>query len=318
MKRHVLYVEDEEDFQILVRKILQRAGLEVRMADTAEAAYREMERETPSALLLDINLPDASGFDICARIRRDARWMALPIVMLSVRRKPEEWLRGFSSGASDYLSKPIQPRDLLERLLQNMEGHAPEGANATAEYKLVRAIVAGNRAAYRVLVEKYRKRLIESFGPLIVNDVLLEDVIAQAFATALSRLGEFRGESSFFTWLYRIAMNAYIGTCRKPSALPIEDILGDQECRIAWPFQNPLAEEDDLARQEFSRNIRARVEEIPAPFKKTLELYCFEDMSYEAIARRLRIPEGTVMSRLHKARKLLQDAWIKYHPAHPL
>ncbi len=313
MNTKVLYVEDEEDFQMLVERILSRAGLDVILAESAQEAYRLMERETPGALLLDINLPDSTGYDICTRVRKDSRWTELPIVMLTVRRKPEEWLRGFSCGANDYLSKPIQPKELVERLLKSLQRNGGGNAdNGSAEFKLVRAIVAGNRTGFHVLVEKYRKRLAESLNQYIHNETQMEDVISHAFATALECLHEFRGESSFFTWLYRIAMNEFIAMCRKPHTVPLEDVMGDQESRIHWSsYPDEAAEEASRVRQDMSQKVMKTLAHMPAPYKETLELYCLKDLSYEAISHRLQIPEGTVMSRLHKGRKLLQEAWSK-------
>ena len=93
----ILYIEDEEDYQILVKKILGRAGLEVVTADTGAEGLEMLRRERPSLLILDINLPDTDGYTICSQLRRDPAWVDLPILMLTVRRRPEEWLRGFST-----------------------------------------------------------------------------------------------------------------------------------------------------------------------------------------------------------------------------
>jgi DNA-binding response OmpR family regulator len=99
----ILYIEDEEDYQLLIKRILNRAGLDVVMAETGEEGMARLRRERPSLLLLDINLPDTDGYCICRELRQDPAWMDLPILMLTVRRRPEEWLRGFSCGANDYI-----------------------------------------------------------------------------------------------------------------------------------------------------------------------------------------------------------------------
>ena len=109
MSAPILYIEDEEDYQILVKRILNRAGLEVVTADTGAEGMKALERQRPSLLILDINLPDTDGYAICHELRQDPAWVDLPILMLTVRRRPEEWLRGFSSGANDYISKPFNP-----------------------------------------------------------------------------------------------------------------------------------------------------------------------------------------------------------------
>src|SRR5579862_9207293 len=99
----ILYIEDEEDYQILVKRILGHAGLEVLTADTGQEGLQKLAQgPRPSLLILDINLPDTDGYTLCDRLRQDDAWKDLPILMLTVRRRPEEWLKGFASGANDY------------------------------------------------------------------------------------------------------------------------------------------------------------------------------------------------------------------------
>src|SRR5438132_12687208 len=102
MTSPILYIEDEEDYQMLVRRILNRAGLEVLIAETGAEGLTALRRERPSLLILDINLPDANGYTIASDLRQDPAWMDLPILILTVRRRPDQLLRGFSRRPSDY------------------------------------------------------------------------------------------------------------------------------------------------------------------------------------------------------------------------
>jgi len=199
MTTPVLYIEDEEDYQILVKRILGRAGLDVRIADTGAAGLEALACERPSLLLLDINLPDTDGYTICNQLRQDPAWVDLPILMLTVRRRPEEWLRGFSSGANDYISKPLNPPELIERVVNCLEGKAhPFTGDGTPEYNLIKAAVAGNRAAFEVLIQKYKDRLIDGLRSMGRNGAQADDAVASAFAIAFEKLKEFRGEASFY------------------------------------------------------------------------------------------------------------------------
>src|SRR5258706_628334 len=176
MTSPILYVEDEEDYQILVKRILGRVGIEVVIAQTGAEGMEMLRRERPSLLLLDINLPDTDGYTFCRDLRQDLSWSDLPIMMVTVRRRPEEWLRGFSSGANDYIAKPLNPPELVERVVNGLEGKAHAfTSHGTAEYHLIQAAVAGNRAAFDVLIQKYRERLTESlrytFRGVPVDDV---------------------------------------------------------------------------------------------------------------------------------------------------
>jgi RNA polymerase sigma-70 factor, ECF subfamily len=306
----ILYIEDEEDYQILVTRILSKAGWRVRVAGTGAEGIAALVQERPSLLLLDINLPDTDGYAICRQLRQDTAFQDLPVLMLTVRRRPEEWLKGFSCGANDYLSKPFDPPGLLERVQNGLTGQTLRDTSSSApEYQLIQAAANGNRAAFEVLLQKYKARLTESLRQTRRTPAAIEDIVSHAFLQAFEKLGEFRGESSFYTWLYRIALNEAILARHQPSAHSFDHL----------PKDSPLASEllvyeDDslsnlLTQKESQPHLDAALKEIPPLYRKALQLYFLEELSYEEIARRLRIPLGTVMSRLYKARRLLKESW---------
>ncbi len=311
MTQPILYVEDEEDYQILVKRILNRAGLDVVIAETGAEGMKMLQRERPSLLILDINLPDTDGYSICKELRQDPVWIDLPILMLTVRRRPEEWLRGFSSGANDYISKPLNPPELVERVVSCLEGKAQHfTGNGTAEYNLIQAAVLGNRTAFEVLIQKYKERLIGSLRYVIRHDVQVEDVVSDAFATAFEKLSEFRGEASFYTWVYRIAMNESIGVYRRPGfAVSLDALAGGEESHLLSRGMPQEPPEQTAIDQESKGLALEALDRVQEPYRNILEMFFLQDLSYEIIAKKLHIPEGTVMSRLHKARKLLQESW---------
>jgi len=306
----ILYVEDEEDYQTLVRRILGKAGLSVDVVDTAEEGLSILQRQQPRLLMLDINLPGMDGYTICRKLRDDPAYFDLPILMLTVRRRPEEWLRGFSSGANDYISKPLNPPELIERVINCLGGKAHQySGKGTSEYNLIQAAVAGNRSAFEVLIQKYKTRLIESLsgaGPLNPH---AEDAAAFAFSLAFERLGEFRGEASFYTWVYRIAINEFTKPNRRPSPVSLDVLANGDDSRFLASMERADSLESEVADQQIRQKAREALGDVPEPYRQILNLYFLQDLSYQAIARKLRIPEGTVMSRLFKARKLLQESW---------
>jgi DNA-binding response OmpR family regulator len=85
--------------------------------------------------------------------------------MLTVRRRHAEWLRGFSSGATDYISKPINPPDLIERVVDALQDKPVRPADGSPEYRMIQAAIAGNRSAFQVLIERYRERLMSNVMP---------------------------------------------------------------------------------------------------------------------------------------------------------
>lgn len=116
--RTAMMVEDEPDFSRVVKRILEPAGFRVELAGSAEEAWEKLQRDGPvDIFLVDWNLPGKSGIEFCQKIREDSRFKSLPLVLLTVRNLPEEQIAGLKdSGADLYLTKPIDPEELLARV----------------------------------------------------------------------------------------------------------------------------------------------------------------------------------------------------------
>ena len=126
----VLVVDDDADLRELIAFTLMQAGYLVIKAGDGPAALRRFEEEAPDLVLLDINMPGLSGFQVCETIRGRSR---VPVMMLTVRGEEEDLVRALGLGADDYLTKPFSPRTLLARvkaLLRRagMESSAPLAA----------------------------------------------------------------------------------------------------------------------------------------------------------------------------------------------
>jgi DNA-binding response OmpR family regulator len=109
----LLVVDDDADLLAVVSFALRQAGYAVVEANSYGTALAEYRREQPSLLVLDINLPGGSGFDLCQIIRRES---AVPIMMLTVRGEESDLVRALELGADDYLTKPFSPRTLIARV----------------------------------------------------------------------------------------------------------------------------------------------------------------------------------------------------------
>ena len=109
----ILLVEDEEDIAALVRAYLERDGFRVLWATRGTEGLAELERNDVRLAILDLQLPDADGFDICRAIRTSSR---LPVVMLTARDEAVDRVTGLELGADDYVTKPFSPRELTARV----------------------------------------------------------------------------------------------------------------------------------------------------------------------------------------------------------
>jgi DNA-binding response OmpR family regulator len=109
----ILVVDDDADLLALVAFALTQAGYVVVKAPDARSAVKLFAEESPDLAILDINLPDGTGFDVCESIRADS---SIPIMMLTARGEEEDLVRALELGADDYLTKPFSPRTLLARV----------------------------------------------------------------------------------------------------------------------------------------------------------------------------------------------------------
>ena len=113
MAGSVLLVEDEESLASLVQAYLVQEGFTVASVGSGEAALARIEREPVRLVVLDLNLPDMDGLDVCRRIRARS---SVPVVMLTARDEEADRLAGLGAGADDYIGKPFSPKELVARM----------------------------------------------------------------------------------------------------------------------------------------------------------------------------------------------------------
>ena len=182
-KRRILLVEDEESITTPLSEALGREGFDVSVAGTAAAALDVATRERPDLVLLDVMLPDGSGFDVARELRRDSR---VPIIMLTARGEEADRVAGLELGADDYVVKPFSARELVARVRAVLR-RAAEAGERRAEGALVVGEVrldADRRTAAldgREL-ELSRKEfdllrlLMENAGAVVTRERLIDEV----------------------------------------------------------------------------------------------------------------------------------------------
>lgn len=115
-RRKILLVDDEEDIQKVIGRRLDKAGFEVLVASSGAEAITTTEKELPDLVLLDIGLPDMDGIEVCKRIKKHEFISGVPIIFFSARDKVDEKIKGLRQGVHDYITKPIDHRELLARI----------------------------------------------------------------------------------------------------------------------------------------------------------------------------------------------------------
>ena len=146
----ILLVEDEEDIASLVRAYLERDGFRVLWATRGTEGLAELERHDVRLAILDLQLPDADGFDVCRAIRSTS---SLPIVMLTARDEEVDRVTGLELGADDYVTKPFSPRELTARVravLRRVEPDETDDRLAAGDVELDRRARTANVAGAEI------------------------------------------------------------------------------------------------------------------------------------------------------------------------
>ncbi|HEX2527118.1 MAG TPA: response regulator [Geminicoccus sp.] len=114
--KRILIVDDEPNILRSLDFLMTRAGFSVELAHNGREALVALEHEPPDLLLLDVMMPELDGYVVCEQIRKDPRWDATKIVMLTARGREAERARGLALGADDYVTKPFSTRILVEHV----------------------------------------------------------------------------------------------------------------------------------------------------------------------------------------------------------
>ena len=185
----ILVVEDETSIASFVAAYLRNAGYGVRAASSAKAALVELASELPSLIVLDLNLPDGDGVELCRRIRKSSD---VPILMLTARDEDVDKIIGLEVGADDYMTKPFNPRELVARVKSVLRrGGAGGGRSETEELRHGDLqINSGKREVYvgdeeiRLAPKEFDLlwELLDHRGIVLTRDQLLERVWGYTFA----------------------------------------------------------------------------------------------------------------------------------------
>jgi RNA polymerase sigma-70 factor, ECF subfamily len=173
----------------------------------------------------------------------------------------------------------------------------------------------GDRDALDSLIRKHEKRAYQYAFRLTSNVEEASDVVADAFVRVYGALPNFKGNSAFTTWLYRILTNCFLDSRKKErsrSTVSLEATLSTDEGDLERQFEDPDAAPDEIAeRNQREQRVEAAVEHLPEYQRAMITMYHAEMLSYEEIAEALDLPIGTVKSRLNRARLSLRELLVK-------
>ena len=173
--------------------------------------------------------------------------------------------------------------------------------------KLVKRAKKGDSRAFDLLVLKYQGRVAQLISRYLNNAAEVEDVTQEAFIKAYRALPNFRGDSAFYTWLYRIAANAAKNHLVALGRRPTSDMALDglEVFDVPGRLKDHQSPDEVIMGQELEVLISRTIEELPVELRAALTLREFEGLSYEEIADVLECPIGTVRSRIFRAREAI-------------
>lgn len=178
------------------------------------------------------------------------------------------------------------------------------------DWLLVRRVQAGEKAAFDLLVRKYQQKVMNLVSRYIKDNAEVMDITQEAFIKAYRALPNFRGESAFYTWLYRIAINTaknfLVAKGRRPPGSDVDASEAESYSNVDALKEHASPERMVLS-HELKQVLFDAIEKLPIDLKTAIELRELEGLSYEQIAEEMSCPVGTVRSRIFRAREIIEE-----------
>lgn len=178
-----------------------------------------------------------------------------------------------------------------------------------SDLSLVRRVQRGDKGAFDALVLKYQHKLVKLVMRYVRNPAEAEDIAQEAFIKAYRALPQFRGDSAFYTWLYRIAINtaknAVVARERSPIDYDLDRNNSDESYDMQGRMKDSETPEGLVLTDEIRTTVNASIEALPEDLRTAIILRELEGLSYEEIAAAMDCPVGTVRSRIFRAREAI-------------
>ena len=175
---------------------------------------------------------------------------------------------------------------------------------------LVEKVQKGDSRAFDLLVLKYQNRIVNLVSRFVSDHSEAQDVAQEAFIKAYRAIERFRGDSAFYTWLYRIAINTaknyLVSRSRRPPTSDV-DAQDAEQYSVDTRLKDRDTPESELLRAEIATTISAAIEDLPEDLRSAIVLREMQGMSYEDIALTMDCPIGTVRSRIFRAREAIDE-----------
>lgn len=210
-------------------------------------------------------------------------------------------------GKSPEVSEPVTPFSAGPVQTIGVQGGVSE---ANVDQLLVERVQKGDKRAFDLLIQKYQHRIVSLVSRYVSDPAEAQDVAQEAFIKAYRAVKRFRGDSAFYTWLYRIAINTaknwIVAKNRRPPNSDI-DASDAEQYSISSRLRETSTPERELLREEIERTVFDTIAKLPEDLRTAIMLREMDGMSYEEIAITMECPIGTVRSRIFRAREAIDE-----------
>jgi len=194
------------------------------------------------------------------------------------------------------------------REIADVDAQHPAAGVEQSDLELVRRAQRNERGAFDLLVLRYQHKVIKLVARLLRDQTEAEDVAQEAFVKAYRALGSFRGDSAFYTWLYRIAVNTARNAIASRQRRPLDyetELSESEQSALASKMRHTDTPEANALSEEIRTTVNEAIEQLPEDLRTAIVLREVEGLSYEDIAAAMDCPVGTVRSRIFRAREAI-------------
>jgi len=179
------------------------------------------------------------------------------------------------------------------------------------DQNLVQRVQRGDKVAFEMLFTKYQRRVSRLVARFVRSEAEVEDIVQESFIKAYRALASFRGDSAFYTWLYRIAVNTaknhLVSASKRPISLSQFEKNDDDDFQEDIFMSDAATPESELITKQIAETVNKSMNELPADLREAIMLREIEGMSYEDIADAMGCPKRTVRSRIFRAREAISE-----------
>ena len=206
---------------------------------------------------------------------------------------------------------PPSDESMKSREHGDTDADQPSEGVEQSDLELVRRAQRNERGAFDLLVLKYQHKVVKLVARLLRDPTEAEDVAQEAFVKAYRALGSFRGDSAFYTWLYRIAVNTARNAIASRQRRPLDyeaELSEGEQLNLASRLRDTDTPEATALSEEIRVTVNQAIESLPEDLRTAIVLREVEGLSYEEIAAAMDCPVGTVRSRIFRAREAVDRA----------